>query len=93
MWTSFSTMAGGGVRGKGAGIDQGIMTQVGPTIKVYHHFMPGYLQVGGMTIGIIVGEDIDGTTSEYLSNNFKETGATGKRAGIGRSNKPGVSRV
>jgi len=55
--------------------------------------MPGYRPVGGMTTGTIVGKDINGTTSEYLTNNFKGTGATGKRAGIGRSNKPGVSRA
>jgi len=55
--------------------------------------MEGYRQVGGMTTGIIVGEDINGTTSEYLTNNFNGTGATGKRTGIGRSNKLGVSKV
>jgi hypothetical protein len=46
-----------------------------------------------MTTGIIVGEDINGTTSEYLTNSFNETGATGKRAGIGRSKILGVSKV
>jgi hypothetical protein len=46
-----------------------------------------------MTTGIIAGEDSNGTTSVYLFNNFKGTGATGKRAGIGRSSKRGVSRV
>ena len=93
MWTSFSTMVGGGVPGKGAGIAHGTMTQVGSTIKGSHPFMQGYRQVGGMTTGIIVGEDINGTTSEYLTNKFNGTGATGKRATIGRSNKLGVSKV
>jgi hypothetical protein len=46
-----------------------------------------------MTTGIIVGEDNNGTTSEYLTNNFNGTGAPGKRAIIGRSNKLGVSKV
>jgi hypothetical protein len=46
-----------------------------------------------MTTGIIVGVDISGTTSEYLTNNFNRTGAPGKRPIIGRSNKPGVSKV
>jgi hypothetical protein len=55
--------------------------------------MQGYPQVGGMTTGIIVGEGINGTTNEYLTNNFNGTGAAGKRAGIGRSNKLGVSKV
>jgi hypothetical protein len=93
MWTSFSTVAGGGVRGKDAGIAHITMTQVGVTIEVSHLFMPGYRQAGGMTTGIIVGKDIDGTTSGYITNNFIGTGTTGKRAGIGRSNKPGVCKV
>ena len=93
MWTSFSTMVGGGVRGKGAGIAHGTMTQVGPTIKGSHLFMEGYRQGGGMTTGIIGGKDIHGTTSEYLTNKFNETGATGNRTGIGRNKILGVSKV
>jgi hypothetical protein len=46
-----------------------------------------------MTIGSIVGEGNNGTTSEYLTNNFNGTGATGKRADIGRSKILGVSKV
>jgi hypothetical protein len=46
-----------------------------------------------MTIGSIVGEDNNGTTSEYLSNKFNGTGRAGKRINIGRSKTPGVSRV
>jgi hypothetical protein len=46
-----------------------------------------------MTTGITVGEVINGTTSEYLTRNFNGTGAPGKGADIGRSNKPGVFRV
>jgi hypothetical protein len=93
MWTSFSTMVGGGVRGKGAGIAHGTITKVGSTIKGSHPFIQGYRQVGGMTTGIVVGEDINGTTGESLTNNFNETGAAGKRTGIGRSNKLGVSKA
>src|SRR5208337_4216931 len=86
-------MAGGGVRGKDVGIAHGTTTQVGPTIKGSHLFMQEYRQAGGMTTGTIVGEGISGTTNEYLSNKFNGTGGAGKRADIGRSNKPGVSKV
>jgi hypothetical protein len=55
--------------------------------------MEAYPRAGGMTTGTIVGEGISGTTGEYLTNNFNGTGTTGKRTGIGRSNKRGVSRV
>jgi hypothetical protein len=93
MLTSFSTMVGGGVCGKAAGIAHGTMIQIGFTIKASHPFMCGYRRVGGMITEIIVGEDSNGTTSEYLSNNFSGTGATGKKTGIGRSSKHGVSKV
>jgi hypothetical protein len=93
MWTSFSGMVGGGVRGKGDGIARGTIVQVGAIIKTFHLFIERYHQVGRMTTGIIVGEGINGTTSEYLTNNFNGTGATGKRAGIGRSKILGVSKV
>ena len=86
-------MVGGGVRGKDAGIAHGTITQVGSTIKAFHLFIDGYPQAGGMTTGIIVGEGISGTTNEYLTNKFNETGRAGKRTGIGRSNKLGVSKV
>jgi hypothetical protein len=46
-----------------------------------------------MTTGTIVGEDINGTTSEYPTNNFNKIGGAGKGIGIGRSNKPGASRA
>ena len=93
MWTSFSTVVGGGVRGKGDGIARGTIVQVGATIETFHLFTEGYHQAGGMTIGIIFGEDIHGTTSGYPTNNFNGTGATGKRAGIGRGKIPGVFKV
>jgi len=86
-------MVGGGVRGKGAGIAHETITQVGSTIKGSRPFIEGYHQVGGMTTGITVGGDISGTTNEYLTSKFNKTGGAGKRAGIGRSNRLGVSRV
>jgi hypothetical protein len=86
-------VAGGGVRGKDAGIARITITQVGAIIKVFHLFMQAYPQAGGMTTGNIVGEDINGITSEYLSNRFNGTGVAGKRISIGRSKIPGVSRV
>jgi hypothetical protein len=86
-------MVGGGVRGKGDGIARGTIVQVGATIETFHLFIEGYPQAGGMTIGSIVGEGINGTTNEYLTNKFNGTGGAGKRVGIGRSNKLGVSKV
>jgi hypothetical protein len=86
-------MVGGGARGKGAGIARDTMIQVGATINTFHLFIEGYLQVGGMTTGIIVGEDSHGTTSEYLTSNFNRTGRAGKRANIGRKKMVGVSKV
>jgi hypothetical protein len=46
-----------------------------------------------MTTGIIVGEGIGGTTNKYLTNKLYKTGEAGKRVGIGRNNKRGVSKV
>jgi hypothetical protein len=86
-------MVGGGVRGKGDGIARKTIIQVGATIETFHLFIEGYPQAGGMTTGSIVGEGISGTTNEYLTNKFNGTGGAGKRAGIGRSNKLGVSKV
>jgi hypothetical protein len=86
-------MAGGGVRGKGAGIAHGTIMQVGPIIKTFHLFIERYRQAGGMITGIIAGKGINGTTSEYPTSKYKPTGAPGKRTGIGRSKILGVSRV
>ena len=92
-WISSSGMAGGGVRGKDDGIAHITTTQVGAIIKALHLFIPGYHRAGGMTTGNIVGEDINGIISEYLSNKFSGTGRDGKIASIGRSKITGVSRV
>jgi len=86
-------MVGGGVRGKDVGIARGTTTRVGATTKEFRLFMQRYPQAGGMTTGPIIGEGISGTTSEYLSNKFNGTGGAGKRAGIGRSSKPGGYKV
>jgi patatin-like phospholipase/acyl hydrolase len=93
MWTSFSTMAGGGVRGKIDGIAHNIIAQVGPTIKAFHPFIERCRQVGGITTGSVVGKGINGSTSESPTNKFNGTGTTGKRADIGRSKITGVSRA
>jgi hypothetical protein len=69
------------------------MTRVGAIIKGLRLFIRRYLQVGGVTTGIIVGEDNHGTISEYLTSRFNGTGAIGKKTGTGKSNKPGASRV
>ncbi len=86
-------MVGGGVCGKGAGTAQGTIAQVGFTIEAFHLFMHGYPQVGGLITGSIVGEGMNGTINKYPTSSFSITGEAGKRAGIGKSNKLGVSRV
>ena len=86
-------MVGGGVHGKDAGIAHETITQVGSTIKESRPFIEVFHQVGEMITGIIVGEGISGTTSEYLTSKFNKTGGAGRRANIGRINKRGVSKV
>jgi hypothetical protein len=86
-------MVGGGVLGKDGGITHGTITQVGNTIKTFRLFIERYRQVGGMTIGSVVGEGINGTTNEYPTKKSNKTGATGKRADIGRSKILGASKV
>jgi hypothetical protein len=93
MWKSFSITVGGGVRGMGDGIARGTIVPAGVTIEAFHIFIEGYHQVGGMTIGTIVGKGINGTISGYPTSKSSRTGAPGKRADIGRSKIPGVSKV
>jgi len=69
------------------------MVQAGATIETFRLFIPEYTQAGGMITGIEAGEGINGTTSEYLTSGFSETGRAGKMTGIGRRKKPGVSGV
>lgn len=92
-WTSSSIMDGGGVHGTVVGIDRGIIIQVGGTTGKFHLFIDRSPRNGGMTIGSIIGEVINGTTNEYPTNKFKESGATGKRLIIGKINKLGESRI
>jgi hypothetical protein len=93
MRISFFTMAGGGARGKTAGIAPVTMVQVGATIETFHLFTERYHQVGRMTIGWVIGKDINGTTSEYPTSKSSVTGGTGKKADIGRSKIPGASGI
>jgi hypothetical protein len=86
-------VAGGGVRGKGAGIAHGTIARVGLTIEAFHLFIHGYPRAGGIITGSIVGESIDGTTSAYLISSFRKTGVAGKSAGIGKSKRLGVSKA
>jgi hypothetical protein len=86
-------MVGGGVHGEGAGIAHGTTAQAGFTMEASRLFMDGYLQAGGTTTGIIIGEDINGTIDESLTTNFNGTGPVGKRTDIGKSNKLGVSKA
>ena len=93
MQTFFSTVVGGGVRGKGDGTARIIMIQVGATIEGVHLFTEVYPQVGGMTTGKIVGKGINGTTKQYPTSKSNRTGGAGKRINIGRSKIVGVSRI
>jgi hypothetical protein len=87
----FFTTAGGGVPGKGAGTAHITMTEVGFITSVFHFFIETFPAVGGMITGIICGEDIGGTISEYLITNCNTIGRVGKKTGIGKSKTTGVS--
>ena len=93
MWTFFSTVVGGGVRGKGAGIARRTMIQVGATIKELHLFMGMCPRVGGMITGNIVGKGMNGTTKEYPTKKCKKTGKAGKKTDIGSGKIIGVSKA
>jgi hypothetical protein len=90
MWMFFSMAAGGGARGKDDGIARRTIVQVGAIIKELHLFMEVYLPAGEMIIGSVVGEDVNGTTSEYPTSKFSETGKAGKGTDIGKNKIPGV---
>jgi len=67
-------MAGGGVRGKDAGIAHGTIAQVGDTIMVFHLFIEEYIQDGEMTTERIVGMAESGIINEYLTRSFERCG-------------------
>jgi len=90
--TFFSTMAGGGVRGKGDGIVRSTIIPVGFTIRTFPLSIQESLQTGGTTTGIAAGIVINGTINEYLKNSFKIIGEAGKGISTGKSRTPGVSR-
>jgi hypothetical protein len=93
VWTSFSIMAGGGARGKAVGIARGTTTRVGRTIKEFRIFIIRCQQAGGIITGTVVGTDISGIISGFLSARCNRTGEPGKKTGIGRGIIPGVCNV
>jgi len=76
---------GGGVHGKGTGIDLITMIQDGAAIEVFRLFMHRYLPAGEMTIGNIAGEGIAGITNMCRSSRFNKIGEAGKNINTGRS--------
>lgn len=86
-------MVGGGVHGKGVGINRGIMIQAGSAVKQFRLFINKFLQAGGMITRSTIGKGINGTTSGYRINKFNKTGTAGKRINIGRHSNIGVSRA
>jgi len=86
-------MAGGGVRGKAAGIAHGTITQVGPTMEEPQNFIVRYRQAGEIITGIAVGVASNGTISVFLSASFRLTGEPGKITGIGSGKIPGECKV
>ena len=65
---------GGGDLGEDIGTVHITTTQVGYLIEVPHLFIQGYHQIGGMITGAIVGEDVNGTINEFLTNKFRNIG-------------------
>ena len=63
-------MAGGGVRGKDAGIAHGTIDQVGHTMRVFRLSMDGFLQGGEKIIEHIAGKAGNGIIKEYPMRNF-----------------------
>ena len=75
--------AGGGVHGTDDGIVRRAIVQVGATMKERHLFIEVYPQAGGIITGNVVGEIVNGTTSEYRISKFSKTGKAGKGTDIG----------
>ncbi|OGP90269.1 MAG: hypothetical protein A2031_08855 [Deltaproteobacteria bacterium RBG_19FT_COMBO_43_11] len=93
MMIFFSMAAGGGARGKDAGIAHSVMIQVGATIEALHLFIEVYHQVGEMITGNAVGKGSNGNINEYLTSKFNRIGTNGKRINIGKNKIIGVFEI
>ena len=93
MRTSFSTAAGGGVRGKDAGTVRITMIQAGDIIVGLQLFIEVSPQIGGITTGRIVGKEINGINKECLTSKSSRTGEDGRKIIIGRNKIIGVSEI
>jgi len=86
-------MAGGGALGKAVGIAHSTTTRAGRTMEEPQIFIDRCRQAGGIITGTVVGTDINGIISEYLSARFNRTGEPGKKTSIGSGIIPGVCNV
>ena len=85
--------AGGGDRGRVAGIALGSMVQVGWFIKVSPLGMQEYIHIGEITTEAICGVDIDGIIAGYLIMSFVVIGKVGTTQGIGEITETGVLKA
>ena len=85
--------AGGGDRGRVAGIALGSMVQVGWFIEVSPLGMQEYIHIGEITIETICGVDIDGIIAGYLIMSFVVIGKVGTTEGIGETTGTGVLKA
>ncbi|HCX02738.1 MAG TPA: hypothetical protein DHO02_10290 [Syntrophaceae bacterium] len=69
------------------------MIQAGDTIGDVHLFIEAYPPVGGMTIGRIAGEGVNGINKEFPTIKFKKTGGHGRKTSTGRNKTIGVSGI
>jgi hypothetical protein len=84
--TSSSAGAGGGVRGKGVGIDLASITGDGPSIvPLLRASTETCHPVGGTTTGSIAGRDVNGTMSASRTARCNATGVVGKGTDTGNS--------
>jgi len=86
-------MAGGGVRGKGAGIARVIITGAGAITTMCRVFILMWTPVGEDITETVTGTGIGGTMNGFLTNDFDRTGRTGKIIAIGKGREVGVSRT
>jgi len=84
--TSFSSAAGGGVRGTDAGTVHVTTTEDGLFIIGPPIFIKTFLRAGEITTEIEAGKDTAGTIEEYPLTNSNATGRTGKETDIGSIN-------